>query len=83
MKIARDISGLIGHTPLVQINRLASGTGVTLLAKMESLNPGGSVKDRLALAMIESAEKDGILINIDGERLIEEIHKEIVEKLGL
>jgi cysteine synthase len=61
MKIACDISGLIGHTPLVQINRLASGTGVTLLAKMESLNPGGSVKDRLALAMIESAEEQGIL----------------------
>jgi cysteine synthase len=63
MKIASNIIQLIGRTPLVRLNRLGSETGVTLLAKMESMNPGGSVKDRLAVAMIEAAEKEGAINN--------------------
>lgn len=67
MNIARDITGLIGRTPMVKLNRIAAGIDAIVLAKLESFNPGGSVKDRLALAMIESAEKEG---RIDGETLI-------------
>jgi cysteine synthase A len=59
--IYQDITQLVGSTPLVRLNRLSDGLGVTLLAKMESMNPGGSVKDRLALAMITAAEKEGLL----------------------
>ena len=54
---------------MVKLNRLAEGTGVTVLAKLESLNPSGSVKDRLALAMIEAAEAAGL---IDPETMIVE-----------
>ncbi len=63
-EIKKDMTELIGETPLLQIDRYAarSGiTGVTLLAKMEYLNPAGSVKDRIALAMIKDAEDKGIL----------------------
>ncbi len=67
MNIARDITGLIGRTPMVKLNRISAGIDAIVLAKLESFNPGGSVKDRLALAMIESAEKEG---RIDGETLI-------------
>lgn len=69
MNISQDITRLIGKTPLVRINRLAEGTGVTLLAKLESMNPGGSVKDRLARAMIEAAEAAGL---VDRETFIVE-----------
>lgn len=51
-----------GHTPLVRINRLARGLKATVLAKLEGRNPAGSVKDRVGLAMIEAAERDGILV---------------------
>jgi cysteine synthase len=61
VKIAQDILQLIGKTPLVRLNRLANGLDVTIIAKMESFNPGGSVKDRLAFAMIDAAEKEGII----------------------
>lgn len=61
MEIHQDINRLIGKTPLVRINRLAEGINATLLAKLESANPGGSVKDRLALAMIRAAEEAGLL----------------------
>jgi cystathionine beta-synthase len=56
-----NILGLVGRTPLVRINRLADGVRATILAKLESRNPGGSVKDRIGLAMIEAAERDGRL----------------------
>ncbi len=59
MTIASSLDQLIGGTPLVRLNRLGQGLGVTLLAKMESLNPGGSVKDRIARGMIEAALADG------------------------
>src|SRR6188474_130371 len=56
-----NILGLIGHTPLVRLNRLAKGVKATVLAKMESLNPGYSVKDRIGVSMIEAAEREGSL----------------------
>ncbi len=52
----------VGNTPLVRLNRLARGLGATVLAKLEGRNPAGSVKDRVGLAMIESAEREGRLI---------------------
>jgi len=55
-----DITGTIGYTPLVRINRLGSGRAA-ILAKLESFNPCGSVKDRIALAMIADAEKQGLI----------------------
>ena len=59
--VARDITELIGNTPLVRLNRLAKGLKVNLLGKLESFNPLGSVKDRIGLAMIEDAESRGVL----------------------
>ncbi|MFV0377463.1 MAG: cysteine synthase A [Mangrovibacterium sp.] len=59
MKIASDVLQLIGSTPLVQLNRVTEGCCATVYAKLESKNPGGSVKDRLALAMIRDAERCG------------------------
>jgi len=58
--IFKDITDAVGCTPLVQINKLGSGKA-TILAKLESFNPCGSVKDRIALSMIEAAEKKGLI----------------------
>ncbi len=62
-KIAKQITDLIGNTPLVELNRYSKFRGVEtpIIAKVEFFNPGGSVKDRIGLAMIEAAEKDGKL----------------------
>ena len=59
MKRAADITGLIGRTPLVRLNRVSDETGAEVLGKLESFNPGGSVKDRIGLAMLDAAERDG------------------------
>ena len=59
-RIYEDITATIGSTPTVRINKLGSGDA-TILAKLESFNPCGSVKDRIALSMIEAAEKQGLL----------------------
>ena len=59
-KIYNDITETIGNTPLVRINKLNNGTA-EVLAKVEYFNPGGSVKDRVGLAMIDAAEKSGQL----------------------
>lgn len=59
--IVNSIEETIGRTPLVRINRLVGDLPVTLLAKLEAFNPGGSVKDRISLAIIEAAEKSGEL----------------------
>ncbi|HZJ45552.1 MAG TPA: cysteine synthase [Pyrinomonadaceae bacterium] len=61
MEFKENVLGLIGHTPLVKLNRLARGVKAQIFAKMESLNPGYSVKDRIGVAMIEAAERDGLL----------------------
>jgi cystathionine beta-synthase len=59
--IVSDILGLVGNTPLVQLTRIGRALRPRLVAKLEMLNPGGSVKDRIGLAMIEDAEKRGLL----------------------
>ena len=61
MKYYEDVLGLIGNTPLVRLNKLVPPGGATLLAKMEQLNPGGSVKDRMAYNMVRRAEEEGLL----------------------
>lgn len=60
-KISSSILESIGNTPLIRLNRLAGHDMAEVLVKLESLNPGGSVKDRIALAMIEDAEKAGLI----------------------
>ena len=60
-KIVDNALGLIGDTPLVRLNRLTEGLGATVVAKLESFNPCGSVKDRIGVSMIEAAEKEGRL----------------------
>src|ERR687885_911626 len=61
MEILDNILQAIGNTPLVQLPQLTHGLRTTVVAKMEHLNPGGSVKDRIGLRMIEDAERRGLL----------------------
>lgn len=61
MKVVNSILELFGKTPLVKLNHMTKDIKATVFAKMESMNPGGSVKDRIGLAMIEDAEKRGLL----------------------
>ena len=62
-KIAKKLTDLIGHTPLLELNKFSAARGIAtpIVAKVEYFNPGGSVKDRIALAMIEDAEQKGLL----------------------
>ncbi|HEY6469307.1 MAG TPA: cystathionine beta-synthase [Candidatus Dormibacteraeota bacterium] len=61
MEYVESILDLVGNTPLVRLNKVTEGLRPTILAKLEQLNPGGSVKDRIGLAMIEDAERQGLL----------------------
>jgi cystathionine beta-synthase len=61
MEFQQNILGLIGNTPLVKLNRLGRDVKAQVFAKMESLNPGYSVKDRIGVSMIEAAEREGLL----------------------
>src|SRR3989441_2515336 len=61
MEVHKTILEVIGNTPLVRLNKVSQGLKPTILAKLENLNPGGSVKDRIGVAMVEQAEKKGLL----------------------
>jgi cysteine synthase len=61
MGAASSILDRIGNTPVVRLNRVAAGFGVPILGKCEFLNPGGSGKDRIALAIVNDAERQGLL----------------------
>ncbi|OJT08788.1 Cysteine synthase 2 [Trametes pubescens] len=69
--VVEGVTGLIGNTPLVRINSLSDALGVEILGKAEFMNPGGSVKDRVALRMIEDAEERGLLHPHTGSRIFE------------
>ena len=62
MKYAQSVLDLIGNTPLVKLHHVTAGIGATVLVKLEYLNPGGSIKDRIAVKMIEEAERTGKLL---------------------
>ncbi|KJA20032.1 hypothetical protein HYPSUDRAFT_43642 [Hypholoma sublateritium FD-334 SS-4] len=70
-EIVSGVSGLIGNTPLVRINSLSDALGVEILGKAEFLNIGGSVKDRVALQMINDAENQGLIRPYTGSRIFE------------
>src|ERR1700734_2537944 len=61
MHYSQNILGTIGHTPLVKINKITADIPALILAKIETFNPGNSIKDRMALKMVEDAEKKGLL----------------------
>lgn len=72
MGLYNNVLELIGHTPMVEISELSPNPRVRILAKLEGQNPGGSVKDRVALSMVEEAEKSGVLVpGKSGQILIE------------
>lgn len=61
LRVAADIAALVGHTPMLQLNRVVAQPAASVFAKLEFLNPGGSIKDRAALGMILDAEARGLL----------------------
>ncbi|KAF8134334.1 tryptophan synthase beta subunit-like PLP-dependent enzyme [Boletus edulis] len=79
-EIVHGVTGLIGNTPLIRINSLSNALGVEILGKAEFLNPGGSVKDRVALRMIEDAERQGLLHPHTGSRIFEGTPDDVAEE---
>ncbi|MGH0945701.1 cysteine synthase A [Bacillus mycoides] len=69
MRVAQSVSELIGKTPIVKLNRIVESESADIYLKLEFMNPGSSVKDRIALAMIEDAEQKGLLK--EGDTIIE------------
>lgn len=61
MKVVNNVTDLIGETPMIKLNNIVDGESAEILVKLESFNPGSSVKDRIALNMVEMAEKEGLL----------------------
>ncbi|WP_343571916.1 cysteine synthase A [Mycobacterium sp.] len=61
MSIAEDVTQLVGHTPMVRLRRVTEGAVADVVAKLEYLNPGGSVKDRIGVAMLDTAEQAGLI----------------------
>src|ERR1700761_3462464 len=61
-EITTNVAALVGATPMLQLTRMLPGSDVELFAKLESFNPGGSVKDRIGVAMIEAAEREGRIV---------------------
>src|SRR6202453_4873321 len=61
MRTGNDVTELVGHTPMVRINRLVTAGSAEVWAKLEYLNPGGSIKDRAALGIVLDAERRGVL----------------------
>ncbi|KAL0579050.1 Cysteine synthase 2 [Marasmius crinis-equi] len=70
-EVLSGVAGLIGNTPLIRINSLSNALGIEIYGKAEFLNPGGSVKDRVALRMVEDAETEGLLRPNTGSRIFE------------
>jgi cysteine synthase A len=62
MRIAEDVTKLIGNTPLVRLNRITKGCGATVVAKLEFFNPAHSVKDRIGVSMVEAMQREGKLV---------------------
>jgi cysteine synthase A len=71
LDVSDGIAGLIGHTPMLRIQSLSDLTGCEILGKAEFMNPGGSTKDRLALALVNDAEAKGLIVPQRGDTLFE------------
>src|SRR5690625_965322 len=69
MRVANDITGIIGETPVVKLNRMTDEESADIYLKLEFMNPGSSVKDRIALSMVKAAEREGKLK--EGDTIIE------------
>ena len=61
LRIGSETAAVVGNTPMVALSRLGAGLGAEVVAKLESMNPGGSVKDRIGVAMLDAAERDGLI----------------------